>query len=380
MSRRKVLFLAESLSGGGAEKVLSVLVKHIDKKYFDLTVCTVSDTGIYCEEIKQNVRYCSILGNAQNKSAIGKIIYKIKYKAIYNILPMWLIYKIFVPKGYDVEVAFMEGYVTKLLSASTNKRSLKIAWVHIDLLKNPWTQNIKVFNNESKELICYAKFDKIVCVSDTVKENFIKKFGLKNVIRIYNPIDKDEILRKADIPCEYPQSENCFKLITIGRLVPQKGYDRLLRVMKKIKEDGLKCNLLILGDGEMRVQLSNYIKKNNLSDSVILGGFKKNPYKYLRKADCFVCSSRSEGFSLVIAEAMMLGIPVISTYCSGPNELLEDGKYGLLVDNNEEDLYRGIKSIIEDEKLRMYYKQQAIIGGEQINLRKAMQQIELLIS
>lgn len=380
MSRRKVLFLAESLSGGGAEKVLSVLVKHINKKYFDLTVCTVSDTGIYCEEIKQNVRYCSILGNAQNKSAIGKIIYKIKYKAIYNILPMWLIYKIFVPKGYDVEVAFMEGYVTKLLSASTNKRSLKIAWVHIDLLKNPWTQNIKVFNNESKELICYAKFDKIVCVSDTVKENFIKKFGLKNVIRIYNPIDKDEILRKADIPCEYPQSENCFKLITIGRLVPQKGYDRLLRVMKKIKEDGLKCNLLILGDGEMRVQLSNYIKKNNLSDSVILGGFKKNPYKYLRKADCFVCSSRSEGFSLVIAEAMMLGIPVISTYCSGPNELLEDGKYGLLVDNNEEDLYRGIKSIIEDEKLRMYYKQQAIIGGEQINLRKAMQQIELLIS
>lgn len=380
MSRRKVLFLAESLSGGGAEKVLSVLVKHINKKCFDLTVCTVSDTGIYCEEIKQNVRYCSILGNAQDKSAIGKIIYKIKYKAIYNILPMWLIYKIFVPKGYDVEVAFMEGYVTKLLSASTNKRSLKIAWVHTDLLKNPWTQNIKVFNNESKELICYAKFDKIVCVSDTAKENFIKKFGLKNVIRIYNPIDKDEILRKADIPCEYPQSENCFKLITIGRLVPQKGYDRLLRVMKKIKEDGLKCNLLILGDGEMRVQLSNYIKKNNLSDSVILGGFKKNPYKYLRKADCFVCSSRSEGFSLVIAEAMMLGIPVISTYCSGPNELLEDGKYGLLVDNNEEDLYRGIKSIIEDEKLRMYYKQQAIIGGEQINLRKAMQQIELLIS
>ena len=380
MSRRKVLFLAESLSGGGAEKVLSVLVKHIDKKYFDLTVCTVSDTGIYCEEIKQNVRYCSILGNAQNKSAIGKIIYKIKYKAIYNILPMWLIYKIFVPKGYDVEVAFMEGYVTKLLSASTNKRSLKIAWVHTDLLKNPWTQNIKVYNNESKELVCYAKFDKIVCVSDTAKENFIKKFGLKNVIRIYNPIDKDEILRKADIPCEYPQSENCFKLLTIGRLVPQKGYDRLLRVMKKIKEDGLKCNLLILGDGEMRVQLSNYIKKNNLSDSVILGGFKKNPYKYLKKADCFVCSSRSEGFSLVIAEAMMLGIPVISTYCSGPNELLEEGKYGLLVDNNEEDLYRGIKSIIEDEKLRMYYKQQAIIGGEQINLRKAMQQIELLIS
>ena len=113
---------------------------------------------------------------------------------------------------------------------------------------------------------------------------------------------------------------------------------------------------------------------------IIVGGFKKNPYKYLKKADCFVCSSRSEGFSLVIAEAMMLGIPVISTYCSGPNELLEEGKYGLLVDNNEEDLYRGIKSIIEDEKLRMYYKQQAIIGGEQINLRKAMQQIELLIS
>lgn len=379
MSKRKILFLIESLSGGGAEKVLTVLTKHIDKECFDVTVCTVSDIGVYRDEIKQRIRYCSILGNIQNKSLIGKLIYKIKYQAIYKILPMWLVYKLFVPKGFDVEIAFVEGYVTKLLSAS-NEKSSKIAWVHIDLLKNPWTQNIKVYRSVSEERYCYTKFDKIVCVSDTVKDNFVKKFGLQNVMRIYNPIDKDEILEKAKIHCEYPQSESCFKLITIGRLVPQKGYDRLLRVMKKIKEDGLKCNLLILGDGEMRVQLSNYIKKNNLSDSVILGGFKKNPYKYLRKADCFVCSSRSEGFSLVIAEAMMLGIPVISTYCSGPNELLEDGKYGLLVDNNEEDLYRGIKSIIEDEKLRMYYKQQAIIGGEQINLRKAMQQIELLIS
>lgn len=376
---KKVLFLIESLSGGGAEKVLSVLIRHIDKKNFDITVCTITDIGIYTEEIKQSVKYLSILGNPQKKSFIGRIIYKINYKLIYTLLPTWLIYKLFIPKNYDVEIAFVEGFVTKLLAASTNRRAKKIAWVHIDLFQNPWTLKNRIYHNLKEEQYCYSKFNQIICVSDTVKTNFIKKFKLENVIRIYNPIDKVDILKKANVTCQYPQTGNDIKFITIGRLVHQKGYDRLLSVMKQLKDNGIHCKLLILGEGEMYHTLSKYIEENNLSEDIMLYGFQANPYQYLKNADCFICSSRSEGFSLVIAEAMVLGKPIISTYCSGPNELLEEGKYGILVENSENKLYQIIKTINTNKNILYEYTTKSLNRSKDFDIQKTIKEIENII-
>lgn len=376
---KKILFLIESLSGGGAEKVLSVLIRHIDKKKFDITVCTITDIGIYTEEIKQNVKYLSILGSPQKKSFIGRIIYKINYKLIYTLLPTWLIYKIFIPKDYDVEIAFVEGFVTKLLAASANRKAKKIAWVHIDLAQNPWTLKNRIYRNLKEERHCYSKFNQIICVSDTVKTNFIKKFKLENVIRVYNPIDKVDILKKANVTCQYPQTGNDIKFITIGRLVHQKGYDRLLSVMKQLKENGIHCKLLILGEGEMYHTLSKYIEENNLSEDIMLYGFQANPYQYLKNADCFICSSRSEGFSLVIAEALVLGKPVISTYCSGPNELLEEGKYGILIPNTEQDLYYGLKSIVTNSMLLEPYKLKSQLKAKDFDISTSIKEIELIL-
>lgn len=98
MKKLKLLFLIESLSGGGAEKVLSVLLKHLDKTKFDITLCTIVDTGIYAEEVKKYVKYTSVLGNLQKKNLLGKIVYKILYLFIYRILPSQLIYTLFIPK------------------------------------------------------------------------------------------------------------------------------------------------------------------------------------------------------------------------------------------------------------------------------------------
>ena len=89
--------------------------------------------------------------------------------------------------------------------------------------------------------------------------------------------------------------------------------------------------LVILGEGEQREYLDKMVLDLNLQDSVILKGFVTNPYKYMRSASVFVSSSKFEGFSLVIAEALAVGLPVVSTNChSGPSEILEDGRYGLL--------------------------------------------------
>ena len=192
----------------------------------------------------------------------------------------------------------------------------------------------------------------------------------------YNPIDEDDIKKRANEKINILDS-SAIKFITIGRLVEQKGYDRLIRVIKRLKEeyDGV-FQLLILGDGEKKKQLEEYIKENKLTNIVKLQGFVKNPYPYLKNSDLFICSSRAEGYSLVIAESLILNVPVISTKCSGPNELLDFGKYGMLVENDEDSLYLGLKNIIDDRNKLKELKKKSQKRSEIFNYKKTIERIE----
>lgn len=121
-------------------------------------------------------------------------------------------------------------------------------------------------------------------------------------------------------------------------------------------DEDLKYDLIIVGDGPDREKLTKYINDNNLNNSVYLLGSKSNPYKYIKNSDLFVCSSRWEGFSTVISEAVILEKPVITTRVSGTEELFLNNKYGLITENNEESLYEGLKNIITNKELYIYYK------------------------
>lgn len=340
--KKRILFVIESLSGGGAEKVLSVIVKYFNYEKYDVTVCPIVDIGVYCDEVKKYTNhYIPIISYHGN--FISRFWNRIKYKLIYSLLPLKWVYNWFLPQNSDVEIAFCEGFVTKLLSRA-NSKAKKIAWVHIDLLYYPWPVELGIYKTPGEEQIAYSVYDKIVCVSQTVEKSFHDKYGLNNTCTIYNPIDIKTIRQNAGIPvCN---NEKAMHIISIGRLAHQKGYDRLLEVAKQLYDEGYKFNLTILGEGEERQPLENYIEKNSMASYVTLPGFCENPYKQLVNSDLFVCSSRAEGFSLVIAEALVLGIPVISTYCSGPNELLDGGKQGMLVENSNEGLYTGLRSFL----------------------------------
>lgn len=378
MKKLKLLFLIESLSGGGAEKVLSVLLKHLDKTKFDITLCTIVDTGIYAEEVKKYVKYTSVLGNLQKKNLLGKIVYKILYLFIYRILPSQLIYTLFIPKKNDIEIAFVEGFCTKILSYSTNKKAKKIAWVHTDLINNHWITSI--YKDKKEEKQSYQKYNKIIGVSNTATNAINQLYNINNAITLYNPIENDNVIKRANEFISLPPKTQAIRMVTVGRFVPQKAYDRLLRVIKRLYEDGYSIELWILGDGEQRPMLKEYINTHFLNEIVTLWGFQKNPYPYLKHSDVFICSSVSEGYSTAVTEALILELPVITTACSGMDELLLNGKCGLITENSENGLYEGIKYVLDNTSLLASYKQNILKHQERFLLSNQMIQIENLFN
>lgn len=391
---KKVLFLIHTLGAGGAEKVLVNLVNNLDKEKYDVTVMTVIDTGIYRDKLNENITYKTMFkmpkflakkskktdnsGSLLNKTSKKKKFAAKMYSFFWRHAPLKLIYKMRIKEKYDVEISFLEGISAKVISAS-NQKSKKLAWIHVDLMNEKKSEN--VFKNRKAELKCYNKFDNIVCVSNTVKEKFIEKFNFDSdkVCVKYNVIDDEDIINKSQEQVKPLLENGGKKLITIGRLATQKGYDRLLEIALKLKNAGLKFSINIIGIGPKEDELKKYVIDNDLSNYVNFLGFCSNPYPYLKQADLFVCSSRSEGFSTVASEATILGIPIVSTDCSGMSELLGNNEYGIITENSTEALYNGLKDILTNEEKYEYYKKQIKLRKDFFSLKRSVENVEKLI-
>ena len=119
------------------------------------------------------------------------------------------------------------------------------------------------------------------------------------------------------------------------------------------------------------------INENNISDSFSFLGYQTNPYKYVSKADLFVCSSHSEGFSTAATEALIVGTPVCTVEVSGMKEMLgENNEYGIITENTEEALYQGIKSLLDSPELLAHYKEKAIERGKFFSTEKTVKAVE----
>ena len=374
---KKILIFVDSLNEGGVSKVLLDLLENINKEKYDITVMTLYNQGVYIDEVRKYVKYkyCFNIPAANGNSLKAKL-YR-KYWGGMLRLPESFMYRWFVKEKYDIEIAFMHGWSTKFISGSNNRASKKIAWVHVDLVT--WNRVDGIFKNLEHHKKAYSKFDEVLCVSQTVKEGVEKKYNVKNARVLYNPINREKILKLSNEEIDDIKFSSKFKLISVGRLSEQKLYDMLLRIFKKLKNDGLDIELILVGNGNKYNELNEYIVENKLEKDVTLLGFRENPYKYVRASDLFICSSISEGFSLVIGEAMAIGVPIVSVDCPGPNEVLGFGKYGKLVNNNEEDLYNGIKEMINNRALYKKYKNKANERGKMFSINKFINKVESIL-
>lgn len=376
--KKKLLFFMNSLHGGGAEKVLQTLLANLESSKYDITLYSVNEDTLD-DKYPKNINYRYIFKQKSSNPLSRlwvKISNKIKLTIYYKGSPK-LFYRLFVKGKYDTEVAFIEGYSTRIVSGSTNKKSKKIAWVHIDLKNNHWT-NI-AYKSLEEEGSSYKIFDSIVCVSKNVKDSMNVLFpNINSFIVRYNPIDDAKIRENTKL--ESLKTGGPIKIVSSGRLVAQKGYDRLLPIIKHLIDEGLNITLTILGEGPDRDKLEKYILENNLTKVVALPGFVDNPYSIIAHHDLFVCSSRSEGYSTVVTEALILGLPVVTTNCSGMKELLGvNNEFGIVTENNNEALYCGMSEIIRDKNLLIDYSKKAKNRGKKFSLQHLMQQIEEIL-
>ena len=373
--KKKVLFAIESLAGGGAEKILMTLVKNIDQTKFDVTILTVVKTGIYVEEVEKYCKIIEILPDYEKlKNPLAKMKYKMDYKKIYNE-DCAKVYQKYIKDTYDVEVAFVEGFVTKLIANSTNKDSKKYAWIHTDMIKNDHADaNYESLVEHKKS---YSTFDMIFAVSEYVKEIFVKKFGneFKKKTKIqYNPVDSQEIEKLAQTPIS-DQYEKSVKFIAIGRFVEAKGFDRLVSSTCKLHKEGYEFEVWILGQGEGKKDIEQYIKENQMQDYFKLKGFKENPYPYIKAADALICSSRAEGFSTVATEALILNKPIFTTDCSGMKELFGEYQCGIICENSEDGIYDMLHKVLEQADFSQYIDQ-CKIRAKDFTIQKRMSEIE----
>lgn len=363
-----------SLAGGGTEKVLIDILQNMDFEHYDVSLFLEFGEGVYINDVPAEVEVLSfyhqhtIWHDRLFRLLRTFHLYLCFHSLIYGFLFRCLLDK----RKFDVILSFMEGNALKLHSYVTDKAKKNLSWVHIDLKQKHWS--LDFFRNEKEEFSTYQKMDKIVFVSEDVKKRFLELYAIKpeKCAVVYNLIDKNAILTSARSKSVIKKR---FTICMVGRLNPQKRYDRAINVAKRLRNDGYDFDLWIIGEGSLEESLKTMSHEYGMDDCVHFLGFKKPPYSYMKVSDIYLNTSEAEGFPLVNCEALCLGLPVVSTATSGPTELLDHSRYGLLVSEKEEDIYNGVKRLMDDTALREEYRAKALQRAEMFDVPTTMAQI-----
>lgn len=375
MEKKKILFFIPDLSYGGAEKVLVNLVNNMDTEKFDITLQTLFDQGVNKQYLKPQIRYKSW----KKRSFRG-------YTRLLALFSPKQLYQRIVKDRYDIVVSYLEGVTARILSGCPFPDTKKVSWIHIEL--NDREKFSKTFRNYAEAVSCYSRYDRIVCVSETVRDIFASGLCGEGGLTaencppldvLYNTNETAQILERSAEPIDDPDfvDDGRIRVCSVAKIMPSKGYDRLVRVHKRLTDEGYSHHVYILGVGEGKEKLEAYLAENGLSDSFTFLGFRDNPYKYVAACDLYVCSSRREGFSTAVTESLIVGTPVVSTCCSGAYELLgKENEYGIVTENSEDGIYEGMKTMLKEEALRRQYAEKAKERGQKFSTENTVLAVE----
>ncbi len=350
MTKRRILIIIPSLKGGGAERVLLNFLERIDLNRFEITLVVVLYSGIYITQIPKGIKVIPLF-----KLFAFERLLSFLHKRYRFLFPYWLIVKLKIHGSYDVGISFQDSNYTDLLFF-IDKVKRKLCWVHSSLKSNP--NYIKYIKDEKyrQSLINkrYSKIDQVIFVSQTAKMEFVDRYGNVSKYRVINNIiNSNGILQKSTHPLPFKKEK--FTFIAVGNLLPVKGYSRLIRSSKLLKDKGYIFEVLIIGEGPDRKRLINLCTLLQLNEQVKFPGFIENPYPLVKNSDVYIMTSISEAMPTALCEAFILGKPVVVTRCAACEEFTENGKYALVAEQDDESLTSKMELLLVNEEIRRQY-------------------------
>jgi glycosyltransferase involved in cell wall biosynthesis len=297
-----------NLGGGGAERVIVTLLRHLDRSRFEPHLALVDAVGPYLKELSADVLVHDLKAQRVRYAFPGmvRLVRKLRPQVVHSAMLELNIASIlcrpFLPPRTRVLIRE---------DISTSAQNFQLG------------RNLRVWSFLYR---LYGKADKVICVADYVLNDLAENYGVprSKMVRIYNPVDVSETRTLADA-IENPYSGDGPHLVAAGRLSKQKGFDILLEAMALVRNSLPNSQLTILGEGDLRSELLAQRERLSLNEAVHLPGFQSNPFPYFKHADLFVLPSRFEGLPLVVLEALAVGTPVVASDCPGAlREILGD--------------------------------------------------------
>lgn len=382
--KKSILFIIPSLGSGGAEKSLLSLLSMLPDNLYDIKLMVVSPKGLFIKNIPKNI---TIIHAPKNlRLAVGSIHdisnynkYDIVKKIISNIIVRlrvltkydnfqftWKIWKKYIPEStakYDIAVSYMNG-ITNYYTIDKINAQKKILWVHNDYKK------LTAFYKF--DLKYFQKADKVITISDLCAQSLIETFPeISNKFMVLENISSKKTIEELSIqfyPKEYNSINHKLKLLSIGRLAEQKGFDYAIKAAKILKEKQIDFKWFIIGTGHLKEKLSKDINENNLADCIELLGERSNPYPYIRHCSFFIQTSLFEGKSIVIDEAKILAKPIISTNYPTVKDNIENNLTGIICDLSPSSIANTIIYLADNPQLQenlTSYLSQNYKGNEQ---------------
>lgn len=385
VENKSVLFVINTMGRAGAERALLNMIDNLKKENIDIYLYVMIPRGELFSEVPDYVKILNkktdsgsvlsfggslFVGKCLLKASVKKgVVSKAvnRFKALKGMekgeekkQKKEKILRRILADGaeplkmtFDLAVAYIEGPAA-WFTAEKIKAHKKAAFVHVDYGRAGYDKKI--------DMECYESFDKIFMVSEDVKNSFLKVYPqLEGKSQLFfNIIDRDKIKRKAE---EGTGFEDCFdgpRILTVGRLHYQKGYDIGIDTAAILNEKGINFKWYVLGEGSERKNIEKLISEKKLEDKFILLGAKSNPYPYFSKADLYVCTSRFEGKSIVIEEAQALGKPIVAANCTGINEQIRDGIDGIVTEPVPHKLAEAICMLLNNPYLMKKYSEASL--------------------
>lgn len=369
--KKSILFVINSMGCGGAEKSLLSLLSLLDYTKYDVTLQMFRRGGMFEEllpkevQIREDLDYTVFCGKSLMTQLRSFDLRRIKARVrtslflrsnvkhgrpLHDAQAYWKYAAAAydpLPEQYDVAIAWGQGTPTHFVAEKV-KAQKKFAWVNADY------ENVG--HNKEFDRRYYAVFTGIICVSNKLCLTLQKVFPeyaakMMTIYDINNPVT---IFTMAGQPCALPKNEN-LTLVTVGRLVPQKGYDIAAKAAWLLKERGVKFHWYVVGGGDS-APIEKEIAQYGIRDCFTLLGAKANPYPYMNAADIYVQTSKFEGYCLTLAEARMLNIPCVTTNFDVVYAQMVNGENGLVVEMNAEAVADGIIRLATDQELYQHIR------------------------